>query len=172
MQSKLFLTILTLSFCLAACKGEVQTDISGKWKTEYTVRSGFSVSENSDTSDLFLNVRQKVSYEFFKDGRYTKYVSQELNSVENLKKITVQPKEEIAREINNNLTISGMYQTKGNLITFSAEEIELSDGTEFAYEDYRDYNEFIDPARTAETFELKDGNLYISDLKYEKDSEF
>lgn len=188
MRSKLFSILLALSFCFFACKEETQTDISGNWQTKYTVRSEFSESENYESLDskssdsksqnsesktsespkLFLNVEQKISYEFFKDGKYTKKVFQELKSVENPDKIAIPTQEEIAEQINNELTIFGIYKTSEKQIHFSAYEIELADGTKFNYEDYMELNAFIDPCDTVEEFELKDDVLLISGLKYKK----
>ncbi|MDY2842481.1 MAG: hypothetical protein SOT81_00620 [Treponema sp.] len=179
---------MALSFCFFACKEETQTDISGNWQTKYTVRSEFSESENYESLDskssdsksqnsesktsespkLFLNVEQKISYEFFKDGKYTKKVFQELKSVENPDKIAIPTQEEIAEQINNELTIFGIYKTSEKQIHFSAYEIELADGTKFNYEDYMELNAFIDPCDTVEEFELKDDVLLISGLKYKK----
>ena len=183
MRSKLFSILLALSFCFFACKEETQTDISGNWQTKYTVRSEFSESldyesKNSELNDsesktsespkLFLNVEQKIGYEFFKNGKYTKKVWQELKSVENPDKIAIPPQEEIAEQINNELTIFGIYKTSEKQIHFSAYEIELADGTKFNYEDYMELNAFIDPCDTVEDFELKDDVLLISGLKYKK----
>ena len=183
MRSKLFSILLALSFCFFACKEETQTDISGNWQTKYTVRSEFSESldyesKNSELNDLesktsespklFLNVEQKISYEFFKDGKYTKKVFQELKSVENPDKIAIPTQEEIAEQIDNELTIFGIYKTSEKQIHFSAYEIELADGTKFNYEDYMELNVFIDPCDTVEEFELKDDVLLISGLKYKK----
>lgn len=183
MRSKLFSILLVLSLCFFACKEETQTDISGNWQTKYTVRSEFSESldyesknselndsesKNSKSSKLFLNVEQKIGYEFFKDGKYTKKVFQELKSVENPDKIAIPPQEEIAEQINNELTIFGIYRISEKEIHFSAYEIELADGTKFNYEDYMELNTFIDPCDTVEDFNLKDDLLLISGLKYKK----
>ncbi len=188
---------MALSLCFFACKEETQTDISGNWQTKYTVRSEFSESLDSESKDsksldskssnpdfknsesldseskspkLLLNVEQKISYEFFKDGKYTKNVWQELKPVENPDKIEIPPQEEIAEQINNELTIFGIYKATEKQIHFSAYEIELADGTKFNYEDYMELNAFIDPCETLEDFELKDDFLLISGLKYKKNN--
>lgn len=125
-------------------------------------------SSDLKSPKLSLNVEQKIEYKFFKDGKYIKNVHQELKTVENPDKIEVPPQEEIAAQINNELTILGIYKTDEKQIYFSAYEIKLADGTKFNYEDYMELNAFIDPCDTIEDFELKDDSLQISGLKYKK----
>ena len=118
MRAKIFLFMLGLSLFLTACKEKNAAEISGKWQTEYTLRTGFSESEDSENDELFFNIEQKICCDFFEDGKYTKKVRQTLKSIENPKAIAIPQKEEIAKQTDNTLTISGVYQTKKNALFF------------------------------------------------------
>lgn len=168
MKLRLFFVSLFLLILFSACNGKGTTDITGKWQTEYTVKTGFSESKDTDALDVFFNVKQKINYEFLSDGKYTKNVVQKLESVENPNEIALPSFNEIAKDIDNSLTIFGTYEVKNGKINFLANEIMLSDGTQYLYEDYQELNSFIDPSETLDVFTLKDGVLTISDFKYKK----
>lgn len=157
------------AFILSSCNEK--NFLEGTYRTKYILKNGFSEIEGNDRVDLFLNVEQKIKYEFSSDGNYTKTVEQALKSIENISNIVLpKTEEEIAKEIDNSLTILGTYYTKKDKIHFSAYEIILADGTHFNYDDYREIQGFIDDGETDETFsfDAENNEITISEIYYEK----
>lgn len=166
MKKITFLFALIPFFFLSCAE---KTYLSGIYQADYLVKNGFSETENNENPDVILNVQEKISYDFSESGKYTKNVEQKLNSVDNLKNIALPLDEnEIAKNIDNKLTILGTYSVRNDTIHFSAYEIILSDGTYFDYDDYHDLNNFINESETDEDFEFENDSIKIGEIKYKK----
>lgn len=163
--------LLILSSLFSSCfEKQINPNLYGNWVATLNIKNGMNKSEitNKDEVAFYINVEQKIELNF-SEKNFTKKVTQTLKSIENKDNYNIGfTEEEIAKQINNELTIFGEYSIYANKIIFNSISIMLADGSKMDYDYYFDLNPFIGESESSERFEFSNDELKISSTIYKK----
>ena len=151
-------------FALFSCTNP--PTINGSYSATYTLRSEIANPQNPEQTAFFLNVEQNVFYTFDEED-FSKTTSQKFVSAEKVGDFEIDlTQEEFAKGIDNKITVNGEYSISGNKLNFVAETVTLADGTKMGFDEYYSQNSYIGEPIYYEEFEIKNGELSISGIKY------